>query len=82
MDDQRFEELVQKRDTSGLTEEEANELGRMMAEREGRPYSSASDREHPEGEPDQEKPYSEAEVQELKHHPEVHEQTEDSEKAS
>jgi hypothetical protein len=36
MDDQRYQELVQKRDGEGLTEEEANELGRLMAEKEGR----------------------------------------------
>jgi hypothetical protein len=36
MDDQRYRELVQKRDGEGLTVEEANELGRLMAEKDGR----------------------------------------------
>jgi hypothetical protein len=36
MDDQRYRELVQKRDNEGLTTHEANELGRLMAEKEGR----------------------------------------------
>lgn len=41
VDDQRFDELQRKRDTAGLSAEEADELGRMMAEREGKPYSNA-----------------------------------------
>jgi hypothetical protein len=43
VDQARFEELEHKRDTAGLTDEEANELGRMIAEREGRPYSNRDD---------------------------------------
>jgi hypothetical protein len=42
MDEQRFAELERKRDTEGLSNDEANELGRMMAERAGQPYSNAS----------------------------------------
>ena len=41
MDQQRFKELERKRDEVGLSEEEANELGRMVAELEGQPYSNA-----------------------------------------
>jgi hypothetical protein len=41
MDDERFAELERKRDSEGLTDDEADELGRLMAEREGKPYSSA-----------------------------------------
>ena len=41
MDDERFEELKRKRREEGLTDEEANELGRMFAEREGKPYAHA-----------------------------------------
>jgi hypothetical protein len=48
MDERRFEELDRKRTESGLTEEEANELGRLMAERMGQPYSNAQDREDPD----------------------------------
>jgi hypothetical protein len=36
MDEQRYEELVRKREGEGLTAEEADELGRLMAEKEGR----------------------------------------------
>ena len=38
IDERRFAELDHKRFDSGLTAEEADELGRMMAEREGKPY--------------------------------------------
>lgn len=82
MEDQRFQELIRKRDSSGLTDEEANELGRMIAERDGVPYSNASRRDHPEGEPDREQPYSEAEVKDLKRHSDVQDTPEESEKAS
>jgi hypothetical protein len=41
MDDERFAELERKRDSEGLTDDEADELGRLMAEREGKPYSNA-----------------------------------------
>ena len=43
MDDERFEELKRKRRDEGLTDDEANELGRMFAEREGKPYTHAGD---------------------------------------
>jgi hypothetical protein len=43
MDQARYEELVRKRETVGLTREEADELGRFIAEREGLPYSNADD---------------------------------------
>jgi hypothetical protein len=48
MDEKRFRELERKRDAEGLSHEEANELGRMMAEKEGRPYANAEDMSHPE----------------------------------
>lgn len=38
-DDARYQELMAKRDGSGLTAEEANELGRLMAAKEGKTYS-------------------------------------------
>jgi len=37
----RYEDLTAKRDSEGLTEDEANELGRLMADREGKPYGNA-----------------------------------------
>ena len=37
----RYEDLIAKRDSEGLTEDEANELGRLMADREGKPYGNA-----------------------------------------
>jgi hypothetical protein len=43
MDQARFDELNRKRYLDGLTDEEADELGRLMAEREGKPYQSAEE---------------------------------------
>jgi hypothetical protein len=34
----RYEDLIDKRDGEGLTDEEATELGRLIAERRGEPY--------------------------------------------
>jgi hypothetical protein len=48
MNQQRFQELVRKGDGTGLTDDEADELGRMIAERDGKPYANASDI-HPDG---------------------------------
>ncbi len=48
MDDQRYQELVEKRDRVGLSDAEASELGRMMAERMGKPYRGPRDI-HPNG---------------------------------
>ncbi len=36
----RFDELVAKRQKQGLTDDEADELGRLIAEREGREWTS------------------------------------------
>ena len=77
MDERRFQELEKKRDAEGLTEEEANELGRMIAERQGQAYSNAADLDEPEAQPDAEQPYSEAEVEDLKQHPDVQEASEE-----
>lgn len=41
MDTARYEALTAKRDDVGLTDEEADELGRMVAEIEGRVYENA-----------------------------------------
>jgi hypothetical protein len=43
MDDQRYSELMEKRNHVGLSEAEANELGRMIAEKMGKPYQGYSD---------------------------------------
>jgi len=37
----RFDELVAKRRSEGLSDHEADELGRLMAEREGREWTSS-----------------------------------------
>lgn len=82
MDERRWQELIHKRDTSGLTDQEANELGKMIAEREGKPYSNAAQLEHPQADLTDVQPYGEAEVEDLKEHPEVREEPEEAEKAS
>jgi hypothetical protein len=46
-DQQRFEQLLQKRTETGLSKEEANELGRLFAEREKKPYSNAEEAHAP-----------------------------------
>jgi hypothetical protein len=48
MDDQRYQELSKKREESGLTVEEANELGRLIAEKEGRGEEYANATRPPE----------------------------------
>ena len=47
----RYEELLEKRDTAGLTDQEADELGRLIAEREGRAYANADDIPTPVNQP-------------------------------
>jgi hypothetical protein len=66
MDERRFEELERKKLERGLTQEEADELGRMYAEKMGEPYSSADEQAHPEARSEEGKPFSEAEVEEFK----------------
>ncbi len=41
MDQERYQQLTMKRDDIGLTDEEADELGKMMADAEGQEYSNA-----------------------------------------
>jgi hypothetical protein len=48
MDQARYDELIRKRDTVGLTREEADELGRLIAESEGEPYSNADEVKTPD----------------------------------
>jgi hypothetical protein len=53
MDERRFEELKEKRRVKGLTDDEADELGRMFAEEAGKPYSNARHgMQEPEAAPD------------------------------
>ncbi|HEX2069902.1 MAG TPA: hypothetical protein VHH54_06835 [Actinomycetota bacterium] len=68
MDTQRIEELEKKRFDVGLTHEEANELGRLLAERAGKPYGNAESRGHPDmpTAEREEKPYSEPEVRQAR----------------
>jgi hypothetical protein len=49
-DEKRTEELIEKRQQVGLSDEEADELGRLFAEREGKPYSNAKLSKMPPGE--------------------------------
>jgi hypothetical protein len=39
----RYEDLIAKRDSEGLSEGEANELGQIIAEREGKSYANADE---------------------------------------
>jgi hypothetical protein len=48
VDKHRFEELLRKRDRVGLSDLEADDLGRTLAEREGKPYGNGASR-RPEG---------------------------------
>ena len=44
MDEARYRELTEKRDGVGLTDEEADELGRLLAEKSGETYGGAEER--------------------------------------
>ena len=50
VDERRIEELIGKRHEVGLSDEEADELGRLFAERDGKPYSNAKLSKMPPGE--------------------------------
>jgi hypothetical protein len=50
VDERRIEELTQKRHDTGLSDEEADELGKLFAEQEGKPYSNAKLSKLPPGE--------------------------------
>ena len=57
MSQDRYRELIEKRDGPGLSDDEADELGQLEAEQEGRPYGGAEARaesEELEDESDQE----------------------------
>ena len=64
-DQKRFDELIEKRGREGLSDEEANELGRLFAEQEGKPYANAQSRRRGElaVEPDEAGKTGEAEPQ-------------------
>jgi hypothetical protein len=51
MDQDRLEELEDKRFEDGLSHDEAHELGKMMADKEGKRYSSHDDRDQEDREP-------------------------------
>ena len=51
MEEERFEELDEKRSDEGLSHEEAHELGKLIAEKEGKPYGSHDDRPDQEEQP-------------------------------
>ena len=50
VDEKRIEELVDKRHEVGLSDAEADELGKLFAEKEGKPYSNAKLSKLPPGE--------------------------------
>ena len=50
VDEKRIEELKEKRHAVGLSDAEADELGRLFAEQEGKPYSNAKLSKLPPGE--------------------------------
>jgi hypothetical protein len=52
MGDDRYEQLIEKRGTSGLNDEEADELGRLIAERNGQPYGGAEARSEEQAQED------------------------------
>jgi len=49
-DENRIQELTDKRHDVGLSDDEADELGRLFAEQEGKPYSNAKLSNMPAGE--------------------------------
>lgn len=49
-DEKRIEELTRKRLETGLSDGEADELGKLFAEQEGKPYSNAKLSKLPAGE--------------------------------
>jgi hypothetical protein len=50
VDEKRIEELIAKRHETGLSDDEADELGKLFAEKEGKPYSNAKLSKLPPGE--------------------------------
>jgi hypothetical protein len=48
MDEARMQELQVKRKDTGLTDEEADELGRLYAEKAGKPYSNSRHEPEPD----------------------------------
>jgi hypothetical protein len=50
VDEKRIEELIAKRHEAGLSDDEADELGKLFAEQEGKPYSNAKLSKLPPGE--------------------------------
>ena len=56
VDEKRIEELSAKRQDTGLSDDEADELGKLFAEREGKPYSNAKLSKLPAGQRGEEIP--------------------------
>jgi hypothetical protein len=42
MDERRYRDLIEKRDSTGLSREETEELGKLMAERGGKEYEGSA----------------------------------------
>jgi hypothetical protein len=58
-DQVRYEELLKKRGEVGLSDKEADELGRILAEMEGKPYANAQSLKRSGGELEEVPPESE-----------------------
>ena len=56
VDEKRIEELIAKRHEIGLSDAEADELGKLFADKEGKPYSNAKLTKLPPGERPVEEP--------------------------
>jgi hypothetical protein len=52
MSEDRLQQLIEKRDGPGLSDDEADELGNLMAEKEGRPYGGKQARAEAESNED------------------------------
>jgi hypothetical protein len=74
MTEQRLKELEAKRSEEGLTDDEANELGQIYAEQEGREYANAESMPNPDENPEEghDLPSTEAELEELRRTSDVH----------
>jgi hypothetical protein len=65
-DEARYEQLIKKRSEAGLSDEEANELGRLLAVRAGQEYSNARGRDEPDAGLDEDTSVDEAALAEAK----------------
>jgi len=69
VDEKRIEDLIAKRREVGLSDAEADELGKLFAEQEGKPYSNAKLSKLPPGERGTDVPAEGASATEGQEHP-------------